>query len=598
MDKFIINRALSVKYGNEKSLHIGINPPSAVIIEDPPEFLGELIKYFSTPRSLQDAIDHFAGFGSDLIERVIDDLLGLNVFVLSDAIGRYDRHQLYFSLLGIDRKKYHQILRNKTIGIVGAGGIGSTCAMLLTAAGIGAIVLTDGDVVEESNLTRSVLFSENDIGNIKVNSAKNLLLSRNSNTQIEVLPKFFLDENKEEFEKVLKKCDVIILSADSPEGHTLLNDICLFYKIPYVNIGYIETYAAIGPFVIPGLTSCYKCEELYLVDRNQEYIDGIELNPNLQAASYGPVNSLASSIAVNEVLRYLFELEISTASRRLLISSENYEISTQEYLPHPRCKCTSDISSKEADPGNPDNFKELADVYNHDRESESFNSLLLDDLLDGFVDNANHKSILDLGCGIGTNSIRLAKKGHHVTALDISKSMLDIFRSRIPKNIVENIDLIHGDACNVEFDRKFDCIFLTLIIDHIEDPLPLLQKCRELLADNGFAIITIPHPIKDAGVWKKSFNNGRWEYSSFEVNDYFGEGKMSKSRENDKGEEVVASITSYRRTISTYYDLIVKAGISISRLIEPSPSGIDDEESINQHKSSIVPYFMLFVCGK
>ena len=47
-----------------------------------------------------------------------------------------------------------QILKNKTVGIAGCGGLGSNCAVALTRAGVGTLIIVDFDIIEESNLNR------------------------------------------------------------------------------------------------------------------------------------------------------------------------------------------------------------------------------------------------------------------------------------------------------------------------------------------------------------------------------------------------------------------------------------------------------------
>ena len=56
--------------------------------------------------------------------------------------------------------------------------------------------------------------------------------------------------------------------------------------------------------------------------------------------------------------------------------------------------------------------------------------------------------ILELGCGTGRVSIELAKNGYFVTGLDLSESMLEIYKNKLnnlSKNIIEKINLINGN---------------------------------------------------------------------------------------------------------------------------------------------------------
>ena len=488
----------------------------------------------------------------------------------------------------MDSTKYQNLLSKKTVGIVGTGGLGSSCAMLLSAAGIKNLILTDGDKLEETNLSRSILFKETDIGKLKVQTAKERLIERNKNVHIETIPELFLEKYKNIFEKKLSKCDFIILSADSPEVHMLLNEISLKYNIPYLNAGYIETYAAIGPLVIPYKTPCYNCEELSLTKEDKVP----ELNLNLQAASYGPVNTLSASIAVNETLRYFFDLTCSTLSTRLLVSSEDYSITSKFYEIHPKCHCATKTIEKNTITS--DNFENLANNYHKNREDSSFNTPILDELIVQLVEK-KPQNILDLGCGMGTNSIKLAEQGHNLTSIDISETMLSEFKKRIPKNLEERINIIKGDLNELNIKNKFNKILITLVIDHIEHPLEIIKKCKSLLEEDGRLILTIPHPFKDSGYWKKTYINGEWVYNSFQIDNYFNEDKITKSREDNQGNTAIDSISTYHRTLSTYFSIITNSGFSIKDILEPKPNKNITEYSANHYKSTRIPYFLIFV---
>ena len=90
---------------------------------------------------------------------------------------RYSR-QIVFEKIGNDGQEK---IKNATVTILGLGAIGSKSAELLTRAGIGSLTLIDRDIVEESNLQRQSLFTEEDINQPKAIVAKNHLEKINSN---------------------------------------------------------------------------------------------------------------------------------------------------------------------------------------------------------------------------------------------------------------------------------------------------------------------------------------------------------------------------------------------------------------------------------
>ncbi len=77
-------------------------------------------------------------------------------------------------------------LSNATIGIAGAGGLGSNCAVLLTRTGIGHLVIVDHDIVSVSNLNRQQYLPSH-IGMPKVEALKEVLLNINPGLKLQYI---------------------------------------------------------------------------------------------------------------------------------------------------------------------------------------------------------------------------------------------------------------------------------------------------------------------------------------------------------------------------------------------------------------------------
>ncbi len=84
----------------------------------------------------------------------------------------------------LDYQQIKSILRNHTVGIAGAGGLGSNVAMSLTRVGIGKLIIVDFDVVAESNLNRQFYF-KHQVGFKKVDALRANLLSINPDLILE-----------------------------------------------------------------------------------------------------------------------------------------------------------------------------------------------------------------------------------------------------------------------------------------------------------------------------------------------------------------------------------------------------------------------------
>jgi sulfur carrier protein ThiS adenylyltransferase len=97
-------------------------------------------------------------------------------------------------------------LKKFRVGIAGAGGLGSNCAVALARAGIGTLVIADFDIVEPSNLTRQYYFL-NQIGMMKAEALKDNILRIRPEIQV-VTHKIKL--NKGNIPSIFACCDAII----------------------------------------------------------------------------------------------------------------------------------------------------------------------------------------------------------------------------------------------------------------------------------------------------------------------------------------------------------------------------------------------------
>ncbi|MBC8514250.1 molybdopterin-synthase adenylyltransferase MoeB [bacterium] len=163
---------------------------------------------------------------------------------------RYSRHLV---LPQVGREGQERLAESSAL-VVGVGGLGSPVALYLAAAGVGRIGLVDFDTVSLSNLQRQVLFTEKDLGLLKVDVAKKRLLSLNSDIKIETFPTRLEAKNGME---VLEGWDVVLDGADNFPTRYLVNDLSVLLGIPNVHAslwrfeGQLSLFGGEGP--------CYRC---------------------------------------------------------------------------------------------------------------------------------------------------------------------------------------------------------------------------------------------------------------------------------------------------------------------------------------------------
>ncbi len=146
-------------------------------------------------------------------------------------------------------------LKNLKILIVGVGGLGCPASLALAEAGVGTLGLMDPDIVELSNLHRQILYSEENIGQLKVEAARGRLNRLFPETKINIIPEAFGAANAE---AVFEKYDLIIDGLDRLEKKFVLNDWCIKLKKLFVHAGVVKFEGQVLP-VLPGQTACLRC---------------------------------------------------------------------------------------------------------------------------------------------------------------------------------------------------------------------------------------------------------------------------------------------------------------------------------------------------
>lgn len=122
-------------------------------------------------------------------------------------------------------------LRDASVLIVGAGGLGSPSSLYLAAAGIGRIGLVDFDRVDVTNLHRQILYGTSDVGRFKLEAATARLHDANPEVQVVPHDARLTSENALE---ILRAYDVVIDGTDNFATRYLVNDACVLLGKPNV----------------------------------------------------------------------------------------------------------------------------------------------------------------------------------------------------------------------------------------------------------------------------------------------------------------------------------------------------------------------------
>jgi adenylyltransferase/sulfurtransferase len=219
-----------------------------------------------------------------------------------------------FGVKGQERLKQAKVL------IVGVGGLGSIASLLLVGAGVGEIGIIDNDEVSLTNLHRQIIYRESQIGEKKVEKAKENLRELNSDCKINCYNEFLSEENAE---KIIKDYDIVVDCCDNFATRYVINDACQRLKKPFV-------YSAISDF--EGQVALLNCEEdsaNYRTLFSEENLLKEESNKN--KAVIGVLPSITASIASNEVLKFLTNYtDVSLKNKLLIFNVKNYNFNMFE----------------------------------------------------------------------------------------------------------------------------------------------------------------------------------------------------------------------------------------------------------------------------
>ena len=140
---------------------------------------------------------------------------------------RYARH-IILPDVGEDGQK---ALRQSSVMVIGAGGLGSPALLYLAAAGIGKIGIIDDDEVDISNLQRQIIHSTSDVGSLKSDSARRSISELNPGVDV---VSFNTRLNAGNSLQLLAGWDVVIDGSDNFPTRYTISDACEILGTPWI----------------------------------------------------------------------------------------------------------------------------------------------------------------------------------------------------------------------------------------------------------------------------------------------------------------------------------------------------------------------------
>jgi len=239
------------------------------------------------------------------------------ISTLSPAeITRYVRH---LTLEGWGREA-QELVKSSRVLIVGAGGLGSTAALHLLAAGVGGLRLVDNSRVNLADLGHQMLFREQDLGKAKAAAAERRLKDLNSFTLVESLVKVLSPHN---VSRLTSGCQVLIDATNNSPAGLILNQAAAKLHLPLISAwvwnmdGCLTTYW-------PGHGPCLACSA------PETYNSG-------PPALLSPLPGILGALQALEALRILGGLGAALLGRLLYFHGSSFHFTEKPLKPNPRC---------------------------------------------------------------------------------------------------------------------------------------------------------------------------------------------------------------------------------------------------------------------
>lgn len=232
-----------------------------------------------------------------------------------EELQRYSRH-LVLQDFGLEKQMK---LRNASVLVVGAGGLGCPALLYLAAAGVGRLGVVDADRLEVSNLQRQILYTLADLGKNKAESAVERLAQLNPHIDYKAYVTRLTSHNALE---IVSDYDLVVDGTDNFPTRYLINDACVLLDKPFVygSILQFEGQAAVFNHRDQEGRFSANYRDLFPEPPDAGTVPNCE-----QAGVLGVLPGLIGCIQANEVIKILTGTGEPLSDRLLIIDASTME---------------------------------------------------------------------------------------------------------------------------------------------------------------------------------------------------------------------------------------------------------------------------------
>lgn len=216
-------------------------------------------------------------------------------------------------------------LQNARVLVIGAGGLGCPVLQNLAGAGVGTIGIVDGDVVDETNLHRQLLYTLKDCGKSKAETAKNAILELNPELKVNIFPEFFSAQNACE---IVQEYQIIVDCTDTIAVRYLINDLAVVKKIPVVYASIYKFEGQVSVFNYKNGPS-YRC--LF------PETEGLNNVPNcVESGVLGVLPNTLGTLQATEVLKIILEIGTVLSGKLLIYDALHFNTQIIDFARNPK----------------------------------------------------------------------------------------------------------------------------------------------------------------------------------------------------------------------------------------------------------------------
>jgi len=233
------------------------------------------------------------------------------------------------------------------------------------------------------------------------------------------------------------------------------------------------------------------------------------------------------------------------------------------------------------------------DNYINLRNKENnYNDLIEQPIIFDLIGSVKNKSVLDIGCGYGAMTIKIAKAGaEKVIGVDVSEKMI---KKANAENLHEKIQykIISAEKINT-IEDKFDIVVSCLAIHYIENFKELFSNIASLIKSGGKFIFSMEHPMYTASKFPQQWiNDTNTNFSTAFITDHYGEEGIRSI------EWLGKKVIKYHHKTETVINSLINSGFVIEKIIEPTPTKEMIERIPKTSHELHRPAYLIVKCNK